>query len=335
MAPNVRVRTEPIVLSPQPETEPRHGIWPEEWIFIGFVAALLALIGWSGIGYVSVTDVFTSPALIGATLLGLAAVYLVAYRRAPRPDGWLDPARAQAAAGEAASALRATVPMLACLASYATLRDLTPALRKHVVDGALVSFDHAVFGRDVSLWLDHAIGSPVMTAIMLFCYLSYGSAQAVYALTQHFRHRRAAFHDFSLAIAISAVLGYAGYLTVPAVGPHLYETSLFTRPLPGYGDHPLGGIIDAVTDVQGHARDAFPSLHTALTVVLMMCLWREARKAFWWYAPLGCGLIVATMYLRVHYGADVVAGIALGAASVWASRWFNGRTYGIGSDGPG
>ncbi|MGZ4164870.1 MAG: phosphatase PAP2 family protein, partial [Tumebacillaceae bacterium] len=73
----------------------------------------------------------------------------------------------------------------------------------------------------------------------------------------------------------------------------------------------------------------FPSLHTGISVVMLVNVWRHSRRLVWLYAPLVTMIIFSTVYLRLHYAIDVIAGIALALTTTkvcpylldkWASR---------------
>jgi membrane-associated phospholipid phosphatase len=302
---------------------PRSRLRPEECLLLvfGLVVAGVALA--AGVVPVALGGVLTSPGLSGTLLIGGLLVFLIAYRRAVAAGP--DALRLRHAAAQTGDTLRAFVVPLGCVASYATLHDLTPVVGPDLVDAQLIAVDHALLGVDVSRWLNDHIGSAPLTVVMTVCYLTYGSAQAAYALSRYLRGRTREFHDFSLAVAITGVVGYSGYLLVPAVGPHVYQSALFPEPLPGHSGT-IGAILDTITTVQGTGRDVFPSLHTAMTVVLLGCAWRDARRWFWWNLPIGLGVILSTMYLRKHYAVDVLAGLVLAGVAVAVAgpinRWW-------------
>jgi membrane-associated phospholipid phosphatase len=293
---------------------------PTEWIFIGLAVALGVLIAVTGqtevlLSHYGETVKFSS---IVAGTVGL--VWL---------RGHVRPAPGQAALRQVGRALREFAPIFALLAIYEVLHLLTPTLRPHVVDGSLIAIDHAVTGVDVGRWLNDHLGSGPLTAIMIFCYASYAFASPAYAIILYLKDKTAEFHDFSLAIAITALIGYSGYLLVPAVGPYLFQPELYPDPLPGWGH---GGLIDVLAELKGSARDAFPSLHTAMTTVLLGMMWRDARRLFWTYLPVALGLYLATLYLRVHYAVDVAAGFTTAAIALTLAprinRWWRARTSG-------
>jgi membrane-associated phospholipid phosphatase len=296
----------------------------EELFYLVYGLLLFGLLWYAGQAPVTLADAVAGPAiplLIGGVVVASSVSALRREAGAVR----FDPSRLGAAARTAGGALRVLIPVGTCGAFYLALHDLTPRLRPQVVDGTMVAIDRAVFGVDVSRWLDDHFSSPIMTQVMSICYVSYLIAPPLYAL---YLWRRAGartrqYRDFSMSVAIIAVLGYSGYVLVPVVGPHLYQASLYPDRLPG-----TGALLDGFTQFQGTARDGFPSLHTAMTMVLLASMWRDARRLFWLYLPIGLGLFASTLYLRRHYAIDVVAGFVTAAVALAVAPRVNRWWYG-------
>ena len=96
---------------------------------------------------------------------------------------------------------------------------------------------------------------------------------------------------------------------MPAVGPQYFQSALYTRWL---DSGPIGNaIIFTVDALKPIRRDCFPSLHTAVTTVVLIFAWRHSRLLFWVILPLCLSLFFSTMYLRFHYFIDLVAGWVL------------------------
>ncbi|HET8661711.1 MAG TPA: phosphatase PAP2 family protein [Micromonosporaceae bacterium] len=318
----------------------RRWLRPEEVVYLLFTLALLGLALHTGRGHASLVALLGTPTAavaggIGTGLVLAAAAYRTrAPARAPghavAVGGITAAGRARAVLADAVFTLRYVALVLAWVAFYAVLHDITPALHPQVVDGWLVAADRALFGTDVSRWLNDHLGSAVMTQVMTFCYLSYFVTPLVYSAWHYYRRNLTAYRDFALSVAFLGVLGYSGYALVPAVGPHLYQASLYPDPMPGSGP-----LIEVVRLIQGDARDAFPSLHTGFTIVLLYLMWRDLRRAFWVYLPVGLGLLLSTMYLRRHYAVDLLAGVAIAVVAVVAAVRLNRRWYARPAGAPG
>ena len=120
-----------------------------------------------------------------------------------------------------------------------------------------------------------------------------------------------------LAYTLNYAIGLVVYTIVFAHGPRNVMPDLVTSLL--YSFNPeyraLTGEINEPTNV-------FPSLHTSLsvTVAAFAALTYDEYRA---WAPIAAWLagsvVVATMYLGIHWAVDVVAGIALALGSVYLS----------------
>ncbi len=221
----------------------------------------------------------------------------------------------RSALGPALGVVRDFFPFFVGLLFYETLHDLTPVLRPAVADAGLIAIDRALFGVDVSFWMGR-FASPFITRLMLYCYLSYFFAPGLLACFIYWREEtRPLFRDFMVSLCVVTLLGYAGYLLVPAVGPYVFQSSLFTERLPG-GGADTHFFIAQLDSLKGVARDCFPSMHTAHTTVVLAFAWRFSRKIFFIYLPIAIGLFISTVYLRMHYVVDVAAGFAVAAAAV-------------------
>jgi membrane-associated phospholipid phosphatase len=126
---------------------------------------------------------------------------------------------------------------------------------------------------------------------------------------------------FFLGLTIAYVFGFAGYLLVPAGGPFIAFPALFPHPPEG------GAITRALAGVvtQGvTGMDVFPSLHCGASLYVFGFFASGAalrkNRAYLFVALLLAAicapLILATVYLRYHYGIDLLAGTALAAATL-------------------
>ena len=99
-------------------------------------------------------------------------------------------------------------------------------------------------------------------------------------------------------------IGFAGYVLFPATGPaHAV--------LDG---GPITAINTWVVRNGSSVYDAFPSLHVAITGMLLMHDARFVRRRFVAMLPVFALLVMSTLYLRYHHPIDLLAGAALAAA---------------------
>ncbi|HEY7958019.1 MAG TPA: phosphatase PAP2 family protein [Polyangia bacterium] len=290
---------------------------PEEALLFIYGAALVLLMAITRRWYFTA---FQHPRFLeGFVALALLVFVREAQRARGRPEWW------RAAARPAFEVLRDFFPFFLGLLFYETLHDLTPILRPSVVDARLIAADRALFGVDAAQWLGR-FASPALTHVMIDCYLSYFFAPIALATILYWRGQRAQFREYMVSLCVVTVLGYCGYLLVPAVGPYVFEAARFPTRLPG--GEKTHFFIAQIDSLKGVARDCFPSMHTAHTTVVLAFAWRFARRWFWLYLPIALGLYVSTVYLRMHYVVDVIAGLAVSALAVAIGprleRWWMG-----------
>ena len=305
----------------------RRHIRPEEALLLLYALALAAVM--------QATHTWVFAAKVHS--LGFASLFLscfvvlavLIFRRTYRQERLVhDGATARRRALRPALAVvRDFFPFLIAILLYEMLHDLTPVLRPVVVDDLLIAIDRRLFGTDLSWWLGR-FASPALTHIMVFCYTSYFFAPGLLASLLYWNGERRLFRDYLLSMCFVTVIGYVGYILVPAVGPYVYQSALFPTRLPG-GGMGTHSFVAAIDDLRGIARDCFPSLHTAHTLCVLAFAWRFSRKVFWGYLPIGIGLIISTLYLRYHYGIDLIAGFATAAGSVAVAprieKWWFGQ----------
>jgi membrane-associated phospholipid phosphatase len=151
------------------------------------------------------------------------------------------------------------------------------------------------------------MATPWLTDVMRICYLSYH----IY-LFMVFAHAVLAPHEFghhlSPCLFTGFSIGFAGYLLVPAIGPADAFPELFNKPL---GGSFITQLISRLIDAGSSRFDTFPSLHILITCILLEYDRRFVPWRFWLMLVPAIGLMISTIYLRYHYGVDVIAGLLL------------------------
>jgi membrane-associated phospholipid phosphatase len=65
---------------------------------------------------------------------------------------------------------------------------------------------------------------------------------------------------------------------------------------------------------------AFPSTHVVGTFVSWLTAWRCLPRLAWVMTPFVAGMLLATIYGRYHYTADILAGIVVAFIAFEAAR---------------
>lgn len=204
-------------------------------------------------------------------------------------------------------------PVCAILVVFNSLAKITPYLHETTLDSLFIEADRLLFGTDPTVWLERAL-HPLLVDSLQLAYTSYYFLPVVLVLVLYQGWDRRAFDEAVFGIVLAFFLSYTGYLLFPAVGPRYALQHVQAFPLEG---SPLSQAIrEALDQLEKNKRDAFPSGHTAVVLVMLYYCHRHARRLLPICLPLVMALIVSTVYLRYHYVVDVLAGILLVPAAV-------------------
>jgi len=211
---------------------------------------------------------------------------------------------------------------------------IMPIYRGKVFDGLLIRIDRTLLSVDPTVWLAR-FSNPYLTETLQVAYSFFYIFFLIIGFEIYRRRDMEQFSRLRFAIAYGFILSYIGYLLVPAVGPRfeLHDYARIESELPGVvltpylrwfvdsGDSIPSGASNAVAGSLAQ-RDAFPSGHTMMTLVLIVLgfQWRTRSRFFLLIA--GSLLIVATVYLRYHYVIDVLAGSLLAVLCLRTTHGF-------------
>ena len=195
---------------------------------------------------------------------------------------------------------------------FNTLEPLIRALRGGPRDELLIAADRALFGVDVTVWLQRFVRPGLSDTLFVFYSTYYFLALILGIILWRRDHGTARRFIFTLMICY--YVSYAGYFLLPALGPRFaqaqeYSVSIVSSPV-------SRTISDTINRLEKTKFDVFPSGHTLISVAVLLVAWKRTRKTFWVKLPIATGLIIATVYCRYHYVADVLAGIACAALAV-------------------
>lgn len=203
----------------------------------------------------------------------------------------------------------------------------------HPKDDLMIRIDQVFFGGHASVWAQELV-TPAFTLYMLLVYyVGYYVYPAVVGVVFYLFRPRAAFRELVLAFLATAFIGYTLYILVPVAGPrfelqHLYETTFVDR-----------FFLQQWQEQSRFDYDCFPSLHTAVPLVVNVIAFRHARWLGFVLLPFVLSTVLSTLYLQMHYLIDVVAGVALVpltvAIGVRGDRWWASLLDGLSRRFPG
>ncbi|HYK41650.1 MAG TPA: phosphatase PAP2 family protein [Thermoanaerobaculia bacterium] len=195
---------------------------------------------------------------------------------------------------------------------YETLGPLIAAARGRAQDAVLIAADRALFGTDVTVWMQRWVRPPLTD---LF-YLSYTTYYFIALALGFVLWRRSPpdLRRFIFSLTLCYYVSYAGYFAVPALGPRYALAGSHTVVLE---TTPISTTIERTLNELEHTKyDVFPSGHTMIAVAVLLVAFRRARDVFWILLPIATLLVISTVYCRYHYVIDVIAGIVLAVATV-------------------
>jgi membrane-associated phospholipid phosphatase len=195
---------------------------------------------------------------------------------------------------------------------FNTLEPLIQALRGGARDDLLIAADRAMFGVDVTVWMQRLV-HPVLSDLFYSFYATYYFIALTLGLVL-WLHDRPTARRFVFTLMVVYYVSYAGYFLIPALGPRFAQASLYTVSLT---TTPIARTInDTINSMEKTKFDVFPSGHTMISVAVLLVAWKRSRKTFWFLLPVATGLIISTVYCRYHYVIDLIAGATLACISV-------------------
>lgn len=216
--------------------------------------------------------------------------------------------------------LRDWIPFIIIDFIYENLHDLSRLFHTHDVAGTLMQWDIKIFGVEPTLWCQKFF-HPLLTDYMAFAYALYFIFPLVIMYLLSYRNKRGELREVILALALTFLCGFVGYVIFPCSPPRYFLEHEFTNPPHLYGlflFNQLQGKWDSLSAIPG---GAFPSLHVGISSIALIYAFRFRtisrfdRGLYWIYLPLVVSLWISTVYLRHHWIIDIVAGWGIALAS--------------------
>ncbi len=203
--------------------------------------------------------------------------------------------------------------------SFKEMYIIMQAMNRQDYDNLLIAIDRWIFHTDPTVWLAH-VATPVLTEALQISYASFYFLMLAVGYGVYRRNDEDGFSFVMFTFLLGFFLSYVGYLLLPAVGPRftlhnfdsmntelpgLYVTT-FIRDLINAGESIPKNVVDPIVYAQ---RDAFPSGHTEMTLIVIYLARKFRLKSRYILYLFGTLLIISTVYLRYHYVIDLVGGV--------------------------
>jgi membrane-associated phospholipid phosphatase len=200
-----------------------------------------------------------------------------------------------------------------------------------IYDRYLIIADQAMFGGNPADFL-YKFSNKILTELLQLAYVSYYFLPIILGYELYKKKETLKLEYLMFLVIFGFFLSYLGYLSFPAVGPRftIYNFANLDKELPGlFLTHFLRDYINSGEGISPHTlhpimiveRDAFPSGHTDITllVIYLSVIFKASTKKF--ILPTGILIIFATVYLRYHYVSDLIAGTLFMIFTVWSGKY--------------
>lgn len=193
--------------------------------------------------------------------------------------------------------------------SHAYGIEATPLL--YAVEGDLVSSFQGLF-PDIAVFYFSPMYIVGYVVLLIFPLVAYLFAESL-----------APLRTLVTAYAINYGIAVVCYAAIVAYGPRNHAADTAGAASVGEPMFDLFPDITVLTSQVNTHTNVFPSLHTALSVTVLLIALRTHDEFPRWttIAAVVCvSIVFATMYLGIHWFVDVIAGGALATVSVYGAR---------------
>ena len=214
---------------------------------------------------------------------------------------------------------------------FKELYHMIDPIRGIIYDDILILIDRFIFRADPTVEL-YKIANPYLTELLQIVYGTFYLLPVIFGIDLIHQKKLKEFDYSAFIIVYGFVLSFIGYILVPAIGPrftlHNFEMNNielpglfitdFLREIVNSGESIPSGTLNPAIIVQ---RDAFPSGHTQMTLLVMFLSVKFVSKLKWFFIINGTLLIFATVYLRYHYVVDLIGGLFFMIFTLWSGKY--------------
>lgn len=195
-------------------------------------------------------------------------------------------------------------PWIAALIVYENLVYITSKLQFSIINEMLIDLDLFLLGFHPSEYFQIFI-NPLLTDYLTLVYLlGYVLVPPIIGLYFYSKDKKFTY-VYIRAILLAMALGFLCYTLFPAIQPKYYCPECYDLDIRGNLIQDSDKLIQSIDD---HAKNAFPSLHTAISTLVLFYAFKFNRKLGLIILPISISIWIATLYLRVHYFVDLIAG---------------------------
>jgi membrane-associated phospholipid phosphatase len=216
-------------------------------------------------------------------------------------------------------------PVLCVVIFFDCLGPIVHRINPQDIDYLLIRLDYQLFGCYPTVFLEE-FSPPLLIDILQVAYSTYYFTATAFGVLLKAQGKHEAFSRYLFFVLLCYYLSYIGYMLFPALGPRYAMEHLQAADITGFMvSQPIQDILNLL---EGVKRDAFPSGHTAITLVVLFSAFRYDRKFAFIILVPALLLMCATVFCRYHYVVDVLGGVVLAVVSVTLGELYYRRWEG-------
>ena len=213
-------------------------------------------------------------------------------------------------------------PVLCVMVLFDSLGLLVHYVNPDDIDLILIRLDYLIFNNHPTVMLER-IMIPLLTDILQLAYTTYYLIPVSFGILLLRNNQRKEFESTLFLVLFCYYLSYLGYILFPALGPRFTINHLQTTELQGlFVAEPIQRLLN---QLEGIKRDAFPSGHTAIALLVLYLACKFKKRFFFILLPVVTALVFSTVYCRYHYVVDVFAGFGLTLLTILLGEWYYER----------
>ena len=176
-------------------------------------------------------------------------------------------------------------------------------------DDKIIECEERLFNGQPSIYLGEHFPSKWLSELLHLCYFSYYPIVFGLVGVLYYQDRHEAFHEVVFAEVLTFNLCLIWYIFMPVMGPRTISLKKFAGDLSQ--TDLLFKLVHMILSGAASKGTAFPSSHCAIGVIVILYAARYDPVAFAIMCPFGVGLVLGTVYARMHYAVDAILGTVL------------------------
>jgi membrane-associated phospholipid phosphatase len=199
-------------------------------------------------------------------------------------------------------------PALFLIFIFDSIHISLPYVNPNIYDEALSNIDFKLLGFHPTVAIEKFI-NPYLTEFMYYLYFFYFFMPFIIVI---YLYRKKMYRELDKTVLFLLLTFYGAYLlyyTVPALGPRFYQPLVALQQIPLKGVFLAETIRDSISVLEHNKFDAFPSLHAAVSLSVLIAIAKYKKRWLYLFIPIVAGIFISLIYCRYHYFIDIIGGI--------------------------